>query len=173
MNTLKRARIGSQYRWRRQSGAEMVEMAFILPMLLTLLIGVFWAGRAYNIYESITRAAREGARTAVVRSCSACGNATQSNATVRTAVTNSLVAANMDTTKILTPISTTCPTGAVCDCPANDVCIMRDIPLNTSTPTELGVSVSFRYPFQFSLPFTSVNMTTINIPTTVQMREEN
>jgi len=159
----------------RDAGAEIVEMALIVPMLLTLLVGVFWAGRAYNIYETATRAAREGARTAVVRSCAACSpaNATQSNTAVRSAVTNSLAASGIDSTQVETPTSTSCPTGATCDCPANDVCIMRDIPLNSSLPTEFGVSVSFRFPFQFNLPFTSVNMTTVHIPVLVQMREEN
>ncbi|MGH3628362.1 MAG: TadE family protein, partial [Sciscionella sp.] len=46
------------------SGAELLEFAFVIPLLLMLLVGIFWIGRAYNIYENITRAAREGARYA-------------------------------------------------------------------------------------------------------------
>jgi hypothetical protein len=46
------------------------------------------------------------------------------------------------------------------------------VPLNASTPAELGVSVSLTYPFKFNLPFTSVNLTTINISSAVQMRQE-
>lgn len=140
-------------------------MAFVLPVLLTLLIGVFWAARAYNIYETITRAAREGARVAVAPSCATCGNAVPSVTNVETAVLNSLTASSIDTTKIQIP---TC-TGNL----SSTICYQRDILLNTSTPSEFGVSVSLRYPFQFSLPFTSLNLTTVNITTAVQMREEN
>jgi Flp pilus assembly protein TadG len=147
-------------------GAELVEMAFVLPILLSLLIGTFWAARAYNIYETITRAAREGARTAVVRSCSVCGNAAQSVSTVENAVLDSLTASSIDTTKVKIPAS----------CSGNlssKICYQRDLPLNAGTPQEFGVGVGLTYPFKFSLPFTSVNLTTVNIPTMVQMREEN
>ena len=176
MKTLRKMMFGSRRgRWSNNQGVELVEMAFVMPMLLTLLIGTFWAARAYNIYETITRAAREGARTAVVRSCAGCtpSNSVQTNSAVRTAVTNSLTASSIDSTKVETPTSTACPNGATCDCPSGNVCIMRDVPLNASTPQEFGVSVSFKYPFQFTLPFTTLNMTTIHIPTLVQMREEN
>jgi Flp pilus assembly protein TadG len=146
-------------------GAEVVEMAFVLPLLLTLLIGVFWAARAYNIYETITRAAREGARVAVAPSCSACGNAVPSVANVENAVLNSLTASSVDTTQVKIP---TCAGNL-----SSKICYQRDIQLNASTPKEFGVAVSLTYPFSFSLPFTSLNFSTVNIPTTVQMREEN
>ena len=119
-------------------------MAFVLPLLLTSLIGVFWAGRAYNIYETITRAA----------------------------VIASLNASSIDPTQVKNTYSGTCPTGQSCDCPTSDICIVRNVPLNASTPAELGVSVSLTYPFKFNLPFTSVNLTTINISSAVQMRQE-
>jgi Flp pilus assembly protein TadG len=38
----------------------------VLPLLLVMLIGIFEFGRAWNIYQTITDAAREGARR---RSC--------------------------------------------------------------------------------------------------------
>lgn len=153
-------------------GAELVEMAVVLPLLLTLLIGIFWAGRAYNIYETITRAAREGARTAVTNSCSSCGNASPSNTTVRNAVIDSLNASSIDPTQVKNTYSGTCPSGQSCDCPTSDICIVRNVPLNAGPPAELGVSVSLTYPFAFNLPFTSANLTTINISTAVQMRQE-
>ena len=146
-------------------GAQIVEMAFILPLLLTLLIGPFWAARAYNIYETITRAAREGARVAVAPTCSACGNALPTVASVENAVMNSLAASSLNTSTVQIP---TCGGNL-----SSKICYVRDVKLNTSTPTEYGVLVSFTYPFQFNLPFTSTNFITINIPTSVQMREEN
>lgn len=146
-------------------GAEVVEMAFVLPLLLTLLVGVFWAARAYNIYESITRAAREGARVAVAPSCSACGNAVPSVANVENAVLNSLTASSIDTTQITIP--------ACAGNLSSTICYERDVALNASTPPEFGVVVALTYPFQFVIPFTTVGASAINITTTVRMREEN
>jgi len=157
---------GRKLRRTRNQGAELVEMAFALPILLTLMMGIFWAARAYNIYESITRAAREGARVATVRSCAACGNATQSVTTVENAVLNSLTASSIDPSKVQIPAS--CANNQ-----SSTICYERDVQLNASTPQEFGVVVGLTYPFKFVLPFTSVNLTTVNIPTMVQMREEN
>ncbi len=165
MSTRRRSASFRNLRRSGERGAELVEMAFVLPLLLTLLIGVFWAARAYNIYETITRAAREGARVAVARSCSTCGNAVPSVTAVENAVLNSLTASSIDSTQIQIPSCT----GNL----SSTICYQRDVQLNASTPTEFGVSVSLRYPFQFSLPFTSLNFTTVNITTAVQMREEN
>ena len=165
MSTPKRLPFFRNLRRPPDQGAQLVEMAFVLPLLLTLLIGTFWAARAYNIYETITRAARAGARVAVAPSCSACGNEVPSVAEVENAVMNSQTASSIDTTKVQIP---TC-TGNL----STTICYLRDVPLNASTPKEFGVSVSFTYPFQFNLPFTSVDMVTINIATSVQMREEN
>ena len=148
---------------RRQCGAELVEMAIVLSILLSALVGVFWSARAYNVYETMTRAAREGARVAVAPSCSSCGNAVPSVSNVENAVLNSLAASSMDTTQITIP-----------SCSGNlstKICYLRDIALNTSSPKEYGVSVGVSYPFQFRLPF--VTLSTITITTTVQMREEN
>src|SRR5262249_46048853 len=48
-----------------EKGAELVEMAFVVLIFLVLMMGVFEFGRAFNIYQNITNAAREGARFAV------------------------------------------------------------------------------------------------------------
>jgi Flp pilus assembly protein TadG len=165
MSTPRPAKFARNPNRRGEYGAELVEMAFVLPLLLTLLIGIFWGARAYNIYETITRAAREGARVAVAPSCSTCGSAVPSVANVDNAVLNSLTSSSIDITQIQIPSCT----GNL----SSTICYQRDIQLNTSTPKELGVSVSLTYPFQFSLPFTSLSLSTVNITTAVQMREEN
>ena len=46
----------------RDRGAVMVELAFILPILVMLLVGIIEFGRAYSAQVSIQGAAREGAR---------------------------------------------------------------------------------------------------------------
>jgi Flp pilus assembly protein TadG len=50
---------------RRERGATMVEAALVLLMLITLVFAAFDFGRAYNVYQVMTNAAREGARYAV------------------------------------------------------------------------------------------------------------
>lgn len=47
---------------RSESGAAMVEFALILPLLLMLVFGTIEFGRAYNAQNTLTHAAREGAR---------------------------------------------------------------------------------------------------------------
>lgn len=42
-------------------------MAIVLPLLLALLIAIFEFGRAWNIREVLTNAAREGARVGVIQ----------------------------------------------------------------------------------------------------------
>ena len=140
-----------------ETGAELVEAAFVVPLLLTLLIGIFWFGRAYNIYETITRAAREGSRVAVVPTCAMCGNTFPTQSTIQTAVNNSLLASNMSPSA-----------------PGVNINIQQHQKLGLD-PNNLNAEwtiVSVTYPFQFVLPFTSLNAATVNISSTVQMLEE-
>ena len=53
-------------RGRRQQGAELVEFAFVLPLLLFLIAGIIDFGFLFQGYEVITNAAREGARVGVL-----------------------------------------------------------------------------------------------------------
>jgi Flp pilus assembly protein TadG len=52
--------------WRRDDGAALIEAAFVLPMLLFLSIGIIEFGRAFQTWQIVTNAAREGARVAVL-----------------------------------------------------------------------------------------------------------
>lgn len=51
--------------WKRRA-AVAVEMAVVLPLLLTILFGVIEFGWVYTVRQSLTNAAREGARTAAL-----------------------------------------------------------------------------------------------------------
>ena len=53
-------------RWRSEDGAELVEFALVLPMLLLVVLGIAEFGFMFQRYEVITNAAREGARVAVL-----------------------------------------------------------------------------------------------------------
>lgn len=49
----------------RERGATIVEGALVVLLLFTLLIAIIEFSRVYNIYQTITNAAREGARFGV------------------------------------------------------------------------------------------------------------
>lgn len=51
---------------RSEDGQALVEFAIVVPLLLFLLLGIVDFARAWNVYEVLTDAGREGARTAVV-----------------------------------------------------------------------------------------------------------
>ena len=55
-------------RWRPQSerGAELIEFALVLPLLLLLVLGIVDFGFLFQRLEVVTNAAREGARIAVL-----------------------------------------------------------------------------------------------------------
>jgi Flp pilus assembly protein TadG len=53
-------------RWSDESGAELIEFALVLPLLLLVLLGIIDFGFLFQRYEVVTNAAREGARVAVL-----------------------------------------------------------------------------------------------------------
>ena len=61
------ARVG---RWlargRSEHGAQLVEFALVLPLLLLVMLGIAEFGFVFQRYEVVTNAAREGARVAVL-----------------------------------------------------------------------------------------------------------
>ena len=58
---------------RHDRGQSLVEFALILPILVLLLMGVFDFGRAIYAFNTVSNAAREGARTAIVDQSSVAG----------------------------------------------------------------------------------------------------
>jgi Flp pilus assembly protein TadG len=48
-------------------GAAAVEFAIVLPVLLTLVVGIAEFGRAYNVQSTISGAAREGVRVMALK----------------------------------------------------------------------------------------------------------
>lgn len=49
-----------------EGGQALVEFALVLPLLLLMVLGVIDFGRAWNLHQVLTDAAREGARKAVI-----------------------------------------------------------------------------------------------------------
>jgi Flp pilus assembly protein TadG len=84
---------------RSQRSQALIEFALISPVLLLLLFGIIDIGRAVFYYDTLSHAAREGARTAVIAS-----NTLPTNASVLATVTTQLVGA---------PVTAPCPQGPV------------------------------------------------------------
>jgi Flp pilus assembly protein TadG len=52
---------------KNERGAALLETAITIPMILMVCIGIFEFGRAYQTWQVLTNAAREGARLAVIQ----------------------------------------------------------------------------------------------------------
>ncbi len=162
-------------------GAEIAEAAAVLPLMFMMLLGIFWFGQAFSIYGAITRAAQEGARAGAVPSCTTCTPLTATNRALHAlaAVESALTVAKLDPA-LARRSSTSAPScggGAPPACTAgiSKVCVQDRVQLsNTTTGTGVcGVSVTFEYPFQFWLPFTSLNRQRIWLLASARVRLEN
>ena len=165
----------------RVEGAEIAEAAVVLPLVFMFLLGIVWFGRAFNIYSTITQAAQRGAVTAARPTCATCtpGNNFPANSVVDNSVYSVLDASNLDRTQIMPHAPSTTPTycpasPSGCSSSASRITVCRSVWLNSpSTPAQCGVIVSFQYPFQFYLPFTSLSLQPITLTAQAQSRMEN
>jgi Flp pilus assembly protein TadG len=153
---------GSRSRFRpfasANRGAILVEMALVIPVLMTILIGAFWIGRAVSIYQALERAAREGARVGIAPACASCGGVPTSDAQIIATVDSALTAASLDPAN-----------------PGLNIAIASNQPLDNGDPASYrssGVQVTVTYPVQLNIPFTSQKATTINVSSSVSMRQE-
>jgi Flp pilus assembly protein TadG len=51
---------------KNQRGAALIETAFTIPIILLISVSIFEFGRAYQTWQVLTNAAREGARIAIL-----------------------------------------------------------------------------------------------------------
>jgi len=165
----------------RADGAEIAEAALVLPLVFMFLLGIVWFGRAFNIYSTITQAAQRGAVIAARPACGTCGNSFPSDSQVKDAVYAVTDASNLDRNLITqnppSPTPTFCPSPpaplGACSPVISSITICRSVVLNTATnPVQCGVIVSFKYPFKFYLPFTSLNMQQVTLAAQAQSRME-
>lgn len=56
--------------WGAERGQALLETAIIMPIVLLVCVGIFEFGRAYQTWQVLTNAAREGARVAVLPNAS-------------------------------------------------------------------------------------------------------
>jgi len=163
-------------------GAEIAEAAAVLPLMFMILLGIFWFGQAFSIYGAITRAAQDGARAGALPYCTTCTGPNTPVVNAVNAVQNSLTVSHLNVSlarqPIPPPVINSCGGGTSGTCNAlggTNVCVQA--PVQLSTPTAgaagvCGVSVSFQYPFQFWLPFTSLNNQRIWLTASARARTE-
>jgi Flp pilus assembly protein TadG len=77
----------------RDAGQSLAEFAILLPVLMGVVIGIFEFGRAWNVDQVLTNAAREGGRLAVIETSS---ESDVTNA-VETALTNAALEPSLAT----------------------------------------------------------------------------
>jgi Flp pilus assembly protein TadG len=163
----------------RTDGAEIAEAALVLPLVFMLLLGIVWFGRAFNIYSTIQQAAQQGAITAARSTCVTCNNTQATDTTVASVVTSLMQSSSLDVAQIQAtspaPLFCVDPPGGACTT-RNNITICRNVQLNPAAgvqPLQCGTMVSFQYPFQFYLPFTSLNLQPIVMTAQAQSRMEN
>jgi Flp pilus assembly protein TadG len=108
-------------RIRNQRGAALLETAITIPLVLLVTVSIFEFGRAYQTWQVLTNAAREGARVAVL--------ADTSDATVTSAVRTYL------------------QNGQLRNFATATVNIERAVPFGANTASRVTVS----YPFNFTV----------------------
>jgi hypothetical protein len=162
-------------------GAEIAEAAAVLPLMFMMILGIFWFGQAFSMYGTITRAAQDGARAGAAPYCTTCVHAARTPAAnAFSAVQAALVIAKLDPNKARYPVPplvfNSCGGPVACDGASTKVCVQSPVQLSTTVGGATGVcgiSVAFQYPFQFKLPFTSLNDQQIWLSASARVRMEN
>lgn len=176
-------------RLKNAEAAEIAEAALVLPVVFVFLLGIIWFGRAFNIYSTIQQAAQQGAIVAARPTCATCGPPPSQwvstdfpgDTTVVNTVSAVMQASSLNPAQIITNSNSP---SAGCSTTSN-ITICRELLLNPQPgqvqqcsippqePQICGTLVTFQYPFQFYLPFTSLNLSQIILTAEAQSRMEN
>ena len=110
-------------RTREDRGAAIVEVALTLPLLLLVSVGIFEFGRAYQTWQVLTNAAREGARIAVLP--------------------------NSQDSAIRSRVVSYMQTGQLPEATNATIDIDHNAPIDIGIGSATGSEVSIQYPFSF------------------------
>jgi Flp pilus assembly protein TadG len=111
---------------KNERGAALLETAITIPIILLISVGIFEFGRAYQTWQVLTNAAREGARLAVIEG--------STDTLVRARVNQYLKDGGIITA----------------DLPADKIAIARDVKFTgTATCPPCGTNITINLPFQF------------------------
>jgi len=158
-------------------GSQIAEAALVLPLAFMMLLGIYWFGRAFNIYATINQAAQQGARVGAAQTCATCGNTSQLATQGAAVIANVMQASHVDPGQIQSyaPLVNFCSGGGSCSPTTANITMCTNVRITPSVspgPPACGVSVSFQYPYQSWLPFTSLNMQRVLLKVDVQMKGE-
>src|SRR6187200_2753278 len=108
-------------RFRNQRGTALLETAITIPLVLAVCVAIFEFGRAYQTWQVLTNAAREGARVAILPETS--------DAQVTVAVRSYMQSGQLPKYSTAT------------------VNVERNVPFGTNTASRITVT----YPFNFTV----------------------
>jgi Flp pilus assembly protein TadG len=108
---------------RDERGAALLEMAFTLPLLLLISVGILEFGRAFQTWQILTNAAREGARVAVLP--------------------------GMDDSMVTARVQEYVQAGVLDANATTQVTIQRTVAISYGSGTATGSKVIVSYPFKF------------------------
>jgi Flp pilus assembly protein TadG len=138
-----------------ERGAALVEVAITLPLLLLVCVGILEFGRAYQTWQVLTNAAREGARIAVLPG--------MNDAAVTSRVQEYMVAGQL-------PLAMTATIG---------IDRNQTVSIGTSTASASRVTVSYPFDFVVLNPIAQLatrqgggTPSTLNMVATATMRNE-
>jgi len=137
-----------------ESGQALVEFALVLPLLLTILLGLVDFGKAFNYWIDETHIANLGARLAAVNA---------SSATTGGTTLQQYVLSQADTTELRNGGTSSVPTRA-------QVCVsVPNGTANVGDPVTVTVNVTYDY-----LPFigNKISTASVNISGSATMRLE-
>ena len=106
-------------RLKGQRGAALIETAVTLPIILLVSVSIFEFGRAYQTWQVLTNAAREGARVAVLP--------------------------DYTDTDVTTTVRNYLNSGQLPNAGAAAINVVRNVPFGNTTASQVTVN----YPFQF------------------------
>jgi Flp pilus assembly protein TadG len=164
--------------WRSRAGQSLVEMAMVLPVLAFLTFGLLDFGRAYYFQVSVTNAAREGARVAILNiytgpqtpNCSTASTCpVQTDLNITNAVSNELLYSG------ITPNSVTiCPphdsTSSTVGCPDTSNRVDKWTS-GLASNQNYYVTVNVKYDFQLFTPLMQQLVgNPVHMSVSVQMR---
>ena len=113
-----------------ERGAALIETAITIPIILLIAVGIFEFGRAYQTWQVLTNAAREGARVAILTE--------KTDADVQSTVKNYMT------------------NGGLPKAAAAAIAIDRNVPMGVNTASKITIS----YPFNFMVLNPVVKMVT-------------
>jgi Flp pilus assembly protein TadG len=150
-------------RVREVEGAELLEFAMVLPVILVMLIGLLDFSNAYNVKQKLATAAREGARTGASQPNYYDSSSPPSLPAIKDVVTSYLTTAGFDTSFInstLTYDSTT-HTGTYYTTGSTGTTYGLKIELfyhfaDTSGTSILSTRVTLRYPYNWGFGFNKI-----------------